>query len=118
METTTFNQSILRNYTDSVSRPSVWSSFIRWCDGQQENRLLWIGLALGIHGCVFAPLTVMLVALAGNSLGLFMTAMASMAMALVVNLAAMPTKVTIPIFFATLLIDLGIIVACVSMLMQ
>jgi hypothetical protein len=32
------------------------------------------------------------------------------AMSLVTNLAAMPTKVTIPVFFAGLLIDLVIIV--------
>jgi hypothetical protein len=34
-----------------------------------------------------------------------------MAMALVTNLAALPTKITLPVFFLSVLIDLGIIIA-------
>lgn len=118
MATTALNQTIARNYTARTSSPSLFAKFINWCEGQEHNRLLWIGLALAGHGCIFAPLTIMLVALAGNSLALFMTAMASMGMALVVNLAAMPTRITIPVFIISILIDLGIIAACISMLVR
>jgi hypothetical protein len=38
-----------------------------------------------------------------------------MAMTVVTNLAAMPTRVTIPIFFLSVLIDLGIIIASIAM---
>ena len=37
-----------------------------------------------------------------------------MAMALVTNLAAMPTKVTIPIFFLSVLIDIAVIASCLA----
>lgn len=118
MATTTLNQSITGNYTATTSSPSLFARFINWCEGQQDNRLLWIGLALAGHGCVFAPLTVMFVAMAGNSLVLLMAVMASMCMALVVNLAAMPTKITIPVFFISILINLVIIATSVAMLLR
>ena len=118
MATTTLHQSIARNYTARTSTPSFYASFINWCENQQHNRLLWIGLALAGHGCIFAPLSVLLVAMAGNSLILFMAVMASMGMALVVNLAAMPTKITIPVFLVSVLVDLGIIASCIALLLR
>jgi hypothetical protein len=59
-----------------------------------------------------SALTILAVVMAGNSLGLFMTATAAMAITLIVNLAALPTKITIPVFLFTILVDLGIIAAC------
>ena len=49
----------------------------------------------------------------GNNLYLFVVAIAAMGMTLVTNLAALPTKITIPLFILSLLIDLGIIISCV-----
>jgi hypothetical protein len=43
---------------------------------------------------------------------LFMLCIVSMGMALVTNLAAMPTKITIPIFVLSVLIDLAVIISC------
>ena len=103
--------------TYAVQRPatSVFSKFFNWCAGQEENRLLWLGLALAGHGCILTPLTIFAVVLAGTNIVFFMAALVAMAMALVTNLAAMPTKYTIPIFLFTILVDLGIIIACMSM---
>jgi hypothetical protein len=42
-----------------------------------------------------------------------MTGMVAMGIALVTNLAAMPTKVTIPAFLFSVLIDITVIAACV-----
>src|SRR4051812_38618643 len=94
MATTTLNQTITTNYTESVSKPSLFTNFMNWCKGQEENRLLWLGVSLAAHGCILTPLTVMAVLLAGNNITLFMLAIVAMAMSLVTNLAAMPTKVT------------------------
>ena len=112
MATTTLNQSISAHYTGTVSRPSVFTRFINWSEAQQENRILWIALGLGGHGCVITPLTILLVVMAGNSMALFMAAVFAMAITLIVNLAALPTKITIPVFVFTILIDLGIMAAC------
>lgn len=48
----------------------------------------------------------MAVLLAGANLTLFIVAIAAMGMSLVTNLAAMPTKITIPVFALSILIDL------------
>lgn len=98
MATTTFNQAISTNYRVAPARTSVLKRFINWCERQEETRLLWVGIALAGHGCVLTPLTIMVVVLAGASLSLFMVAIAAMAMSLVTNLAAQPTKITIPVF--------------------
>src|SRR5215213_9295570 len=112
METTTFNHTITANYTHRVSKPAFFSAFINWCKNQQENRLLWLGVALTGHGCIITPITIMAILLAGNSLPLFIVALTAMGMALVTNLAALPTKITIPVFIFSILIDLGIIISC------
>lgn len=114
MSSTTLHQNIT-NYTDSVSRPSFLTGFYNWCRGQQENRLFWLGIALMGHGCIITPLTIMAVLMGGNMLSLFILAIVSMGMTLVTNLAALPTKITIPVFFLSILIDLGIVIASAFM---
>ena len=56
----------------------------------------------------------MAVLLAGTNLTLFVIAIVAMGMSLVTNLAAMPTKITIPVFFLSILIDIAIIIGCIS----
>ena len=101
-------------YTRERSRTSIVRRFLDWSTNQQENRLLWLGIALTAQGCVLAPITIFAVVLAGTNIALFMAAIVAMAMALVTNLAALPTKYTIPIFLFSILIDLGIVIACAS----
>lgn len=84
-----------------------------WCKGQEENRLLWLGIALAGHGCILTPITVMAVLLAGTNMILFMLALVAMGISLVTNLAAMPTRVTIPAFFFSILIDVAVIIAAI-----
>lgn len=110
MATTTFNHTIGTTYNQAAGT-SVFSRFINWCKSQQENRLIWLGVAVAGHGCVITPLTVFAVTMAGNSLALFMLAIFSMAISLVTNLAALPTKITIPAFALSILIDIGILIS-------
>ena len=84
---------------------------MNWCENQNENRILWIGIALAAHGCIITPLTVMAVLLAGTNLILFMLAIVAMGMSLVTNLAALPTRITIPVFFLSILIDVIIVIS-------
>jgi hypothetical protein len=113
METTILKQVITSNYREKSFSPSLVTKFLRWCNDQQESRLLWLGMALTAHGCILTPLTVAIVMLTGNSLVLFVLAIAAMAMSLVSNLAALPTKITIPVFILSILIDIAIIVSCI-----
>jgi len=105
---------LTRGLTETVSKASLLSNFYNWCKGQSEYRLLWLGIVLVAHGCILTPLTILAVLLAGTNIILFMLATMSMAMALVTNLAALPTRITIPIFLLSILIDLGIVIACIS----
>ncbi len=114
MATTTLNQTISTTYTERTASTSLLGKFFDWCKGQQENRLLWLGIVLAGHGCILTPLTVMAVLLAGTNITLFILTIVAMGMSLVTNLAAMPTKITIPVFVLSVLIDIAIIISCVA----
>jgi hypothetical protein len=107
-----FNQSITAHHVGKVPVFPLFTKFIDWCGNQEEDRLLWLAISLTIHGCILAPLAILAVMLAGNALGLFMLVIISMGMSLVANLAAMPTKITIPVFALSILIDIGVFIAC------
>src|SRR5215218_2064649 len=113
MATTTLNHTFASTYTET-SGPSFFARFINWCKGQEQNRLLWLGIALAGHGCILTPLTVMAVLLAGTNLYLFILAIVAMGMSLVTNLAAMPTKITIPVFILSILIDIAIVISSLA----
>ncbi|PWT97045.1 MAG: hypothetical protein C5B52_14585 [Bacteroidetes bacterium] len=103
-------QAAIPHYHSRTLNP--FAKFAAWTKSQQKNRLLWLALGLAGHGCVATPITIMFVILAGNNLTLFMTAIVAMGITVVVNLAAMPTKITIPVFFFSILVDLMIIATC------
>ena len=69
-------------------------------------------MALTFHGCALTPITLFAIIMAGTNVTFFVIALASMGLTLVTNLAAMPTKVTIPAFFFSVLMDVGIIMLC------
>jgi hypothetical protein len=97
-------------YYPVPQKRSLAKRFISWCKAQDENRLAWLAAMLFLHGCVLAPVTIGFIFLGGNQIVFWALVIAAMAMTLVSNLAAMPTKITIPIFFFSLLIDLTVIV--------
>jgi hypothetical protein len=111
METTVGN-----SYSHSIERgnASVWKKFISWCDSQEKFRFGWLAAALTLHGCLLTILTMFAVILAGNHFIFWPFIIGAMGVTLVVNLAAMPTKITIPVFFFSVLVDLVIIICCIA----
>lgn len=108
---------IVRNFNANViemARPSLWKKFINWCDSQEKYRFGWLATALTLHGCVLTILTMFAVVLAGNHFIFWPFVIGAMGITLIVNLAAMPTKITIPVFFFSVLVDLTIIVSCIA----
>lgn len=91
---------------------SIVSKFITWCQAQEKSRFGWVGLILAVHGCVITPITLFIIVMAGNNIALWGIAMGAMAASLITNLAALPTKITIPVFFFSVIIDLAIIGIC------
>lgn len=109
------NQTITQSmYAQEESRASIWKRFMNFCASQEDNRLMWLGIALAGHGCVLTPLTLVTVLLSGSHFVLFILALVAMGIALVTNLAAMPTRVTIPAFLLSVVIDLVIIITAIS----
>ena len=115
MAITIFNQSIAASYSGKTTSTSLFKKLVTWSDGQQKNRFLWLGIALSAHGCIITPLTVMAILLAGTNMFLFVLAIVAMGASLVTNLAALPTRITIPVFILCTLIDIAIIFSCVFM---
>ena len=86
---------------------------MNYCKGQEHNRLMWVGIALAAHGCILTPMTIMITLFTGANFGLFMTGMVAMGIALVTNLAAMPTRITIPAFVLSIIIDLFVVISSI-----
>jgi len=93
-------------------KKGIVNRFLSWCEKQEENRLAWLAGTLTGHGCILTPLTVLFVVLAGNNPVFWPLVIGAMGMCLVVNLAALPTKITIPVFFLSVLVDLVVIANC------
>jgi hypothetical protein len=114
MSTSAFSQAGTLPVEKKFTLPVI-SKFLNWSKNQEENRILWVCIALAVHGCALTPLTVLAVAFAGMNLYLFMLALIAMSIALVTNLAAMPTKYTIPAFALSVVMDIVIIaVTCIT----
>ncbi len=101
----------------TVRKSTLVQRFFNWCEGQEKNRLGWLAGILTGHGCFITPLVLLVVVSTGNNFIYWPLIIAAMGMCLVTNLAAMPTRVTIPVFFLSLLIDLGIVISCVAVAM-
>ena len=101
-------------YSAATKTPSIVSRFTTWCSGQEKYRLGWLAIIITLHGCILTPITVLAIVLSGNNFVLWGVAIGAMTMALVTNLAAMPAKVTIPVFFFSVLLDLVVIVSALA----
>jgi len=112
----TAQQTYHPDYILTGERETLLNRFVSWCKGQEKFRLGWLAAILVIHGCVLTPITLVAVVFSGNSMIFWIMAISAMGMSLVSNLAAMPTKVTIPVFILSVLIDLAIITNCLAVL--
>ena len=100
------------------AKTNLWQRFINWCNDQEKARFGWLGAALATHGCIATPITLFCIILAGNPFVFWIMAIVAMGSALITNLAALPTKITIPVFALSLVIDIAIIISCLSMGLQ
>jgi len=102
------------SYSRNESHVSVLKKFTDWTKKQEEDRFLWMAIAIGGHGCFFTIITILMILFTGNHFIFWPFAIAAMAMTVVTNLAAIPTKITLPVFFFSLLIDIAIIILCIG----
>ena len=112
----TVQQSLNPSYFSNEKKQSILSRFITWCNVQEKYRFGWLAIIVTVHGCILTPLTVLAIVSGGNNFVFWGIAISAMAMALIANLAAMPTKVTIPVFFFSVLLDVTVIVGAIASL--
>jgi len=103
--------------THSEVATSGLKRFLRWSKDQQPNQFLWLGVALAGHGCVVTPLTIYIVYLGGMNFTLFMIALLSMTAALITNLSAMPTRITIPVLVASIITDILVVAIALGLIL-
>jgi hypothetical protein len=95
-----------------AKKHSSLSNFFSWAEEQDEqNHIAWVGGSVTAMSAVLFPLTMTVILLNGAVFGLIIAAMTSLALVVVTNLAALPTKYTIPFFFLGILIDVAAIAA-------
>jgi len=104
-------------YLTVEKKQSLLSQFITWCNGQEKYRFGWLAVIITIHGCILTPVTVLAIVSGGNNFVFWGIAIGAMAMALITNLAAMPTKITIPVFFFSVLLDVMVIAGSIASLL-
>ena len=85
--------------------------FLQFAEEQEKNDFGWLGASIMLQASVLFPLTLLLVLANGASFGLISVAIAGLALVVVTNLAALPTKITIPALILSALIDVAILVA-------
>ena len=97
--------------TSSYLTTGMIHKFINWCDMQETNRFLWLGVALMAGIGTVLPLTLSaIVFIGGNSLLLWIMALVFNVPVLIVNLAAQPTKLTLPVLFSAWVVNAFIII--------
>ena len=98
-------------YVEKKTRVSSLRRFISWCDQQEKNRLLWLGIGLMGQIGMVVPLTLLsILFLANNNFVLWIVVLIANLPVLALNLAAQPPKVTIPVMLSSLMVDLVVIV--------
>jgi hypothetical protein len=99
-----YNAIALENHTESIA-----TRFINWSTNEQKNRIAWVGISIVVITAVFFPITMVSILIHGASFKLIIGAMFSLILVVVPNLAALPTRYTIPAFFTGVFIDIILI---------
>lgn len=96
-------------------KETIISKFLNWCDAQESNHFLWLALTFFAQIGLTVPITgVAIVFFGGNSLILWAIMAAVNVPVLVLNLAAMPTKTTLPFIFFGWFTQAIIILYCIG----
>jgi len=95
----------------SVKTTTRLQKFMAFCEQQQENRLAWTAFTIAAQACLVVTMTLLSVYCNGNPFVLWIPVILSSFVIEVSNLMALPTKITIPIFCLSVLLNVGVIIA-------
>jgi hypothetical protein len=102
--------------TIKKAQVNAFSRFINWCEGQESSRMLWLVMTFLLQIGMALPCTLAAILFWGNnSFPLWIFACVINVPVLAINLAAQPTKITIPTLLTAWTVDLMIILYCASL---
>ena len=111
MSTTTSRGQVVPIYRPAVSHPSLIARFFDWAKNEDvDHHVGWVGFSIIVMTGIFFPIAMFTILMNGASFGLIVAAMAPLVLVFVTNLAALPTKYTIPFLFVGVFAELVIIV--------
>lgn len=115
--TSAINPGIL---SQKVAQPGMLSKFMTWCEEEEKNRFLWLGVTFfGLIGMAVPCTLFAILVFGGNNFNLWILTCALNSPILAITLAAQPTKITLPALTFVAAADLLIIIGCaVSYLMS
>ena len=97
-----------------LEQENFLTRFLNWCNTQESNRFLWLGVTFFAQIGLMLPLAAFsILFLGGNNFLLWIIICAVNLPTLVLNLAALPTKVTLPFLFIAWLTELSVVLYCV-----
>jgi hypothetical protein len=95
------------------------TKFLAWCNLQEKNWFLWLGIALMVSIGTVVPLTLFaIICGANNDFTLWVIVCVTNVPVLVVNLAGQPTKVKLPVLFFAWFVDAIIIAYCLFLFLM
>jgi len=113
-------QNLSRATAYSHKKENYLTRFLTWCKAQETDKFLWLALTFFAQIGLALPVTAFsIVFLGGNNYLLWIIICAVNVPTLVLNLAALPTKITLPFLFFAWVTELVIILYCAGLgLMQ
>jgi hypothetical protein len=105
--------------TGTLVTTGLIRQFITWCNLQEKNWFLWLGVTLMVGIGTVLPLTLFAIICCGhNNFTLWIIACIVNVPVFVISLAGQPTKVTLPALFFAWFIDAIVITYCLSLFLM
>lgn len=101
--------------TFSINQTGIGTKLTAWLNAQEEKRFFWAAISLLGHGTLFTIATMATVIFTGNIFALLVITCLTMTTVLVVNLAALPVKYTVSVFFLSLLTDVLVMITALAL---
>jgi hypothetical protein len=107
----------LYNYS-AKTRSNIFTKFLNWCEAQQNDRLLWLAVTCFAQIGMTLPVTAYFILFfGGNNMFLWIILGIVNVPVMVLNLAALPTKTTLPFIFFGWLTQIAITMYCIGFAM-
>ena len=92
------------------SHNPVLTRFLDWTKKEEKNHIAWVGISITAMSAIFFPVTMSAILFNGAIFTLIIGAMISLAAVVITNLAALPTKYTIPALLLGIVMDIVLMI--------